>query len=149
MVSARRAVWTWGYDESLLVSSSRRDTISGPGNAGCISLYPRGLGEASLSGLVHSPVLSWVLADTCSAFHVWWTSFLRLAENHYEGHEVQLGNVIHLQRIPIVSIIGDVFYFEVLHLLLCHPLKLSNREWLNHRPAIKIISIQINNVRSG
>ena len=64
-----------------------------PVNAGCISLYPRDLGEASLSGLVHSPVLSWVLADTGSSFHVWWTSSLGLVDNHYEGHKVQVGNV--------------------------------------------------------
>ena len=54
---------------------------------------------------------------------------------------------IHFQNVAGGAITWHLLHLEVSHIL--HPFKTTDRDWLRHRPPIKIIRVKLNNVGEG
>lgn len=138
--------WTGGLYGSWRVSSPNQGTTSNFGDGEYTS-------PCCGDWVLNSPLFCGdsarpppVLESKCLSSHTWSWDVLELVDNRCI---MEMGWVlqIHFQNVAGGAITWHLLHLEVSHIL--HPFKTTDRDWLRHRPPIKIIRVKLNNVGEG
>ena len=129
--------WTGGLDGSWRVSSPNQGTTSNFGDGEYTSPCCGDWALVSPLFCGDSARPPQELESKCLLSHTWSWDVLELVDNLCVYHGDGVGG----------AIIWHLLHLDVSHIL--HPVKTTDREWLRHRPPIKIIRVKINNVGEG